>query len=227
MPRRLRFATGGYVFHVLNRGVGRSTIFEKPADFQAFEKVLRQAQDWLPMRLLSYCLMPNHWHLVVWPRADGDLSEWLRWLSVTHTQRWHAHQHTQGTGPLYQGRFKSFPVQEDQHFLSVCRYVERNALRANLVRHAEDWRWSSLWQALHPADAQVPLAAWPVPRPRTWTQYVNQAQTEAELAALRRAVVRGTPYGEDGWVGRTARRLALESTLRPRGRPKKKPTAAQ
>jgi putative transposase len=100
-------------------------------------------------------------------------------------------------------------------------------LRANLVRHAEDWRWSSLWQALHPADAQVPLAAWPVPRPRTWTQYVNQAQTEAELAALRRAVVRGTPYGEDGWVGRTSRRLALESTLRPRGRPKKKPTAAQ
>jgi hypothetical protein len=88
------------------------------------------------MRLLAYCLMPNHFHLLVWPRADGDLSQFLRWLTVTHTQRWHAHHRTAGTGHLYQGRFKSFPVQSDEHFLTVCRYVERNALRANLVGRA-------------------------------------------------------------------------------------------
>ncbi|HUG92188.1 MAG TPA: hypothetical protein VML55_15210, partial [Planctomycetaceae bacterium] len=84
--------------------------------------------------------MPNHWHLVVWPAGDGDLSEYMRWLTVTHTQRWHAAHHTSGTGALYQGRFKS------EHFLTVCRYVERNALRANLAGSAEAWRWGSLWQ---------------------------------------------------------------------------------
>ena len=222
MPRRLRFATGGYVFHVLNRAVGRATIFEHSSDFLAFESVLREASDWLPMRLLAFCLLSNHWHLLVWPDKDGDLSEWMRWLTVTHTQRWHGKHQSRGTGPLYQGRFKSFPVQEDEHFFTVCRYVERNALRARLVRQAENWRWSSLWHRHHSAESQLVLADWPLARPQNWMHLVNEAQTESELKALRQAVVRGSPFGEEGWVARTARRLGLESTLRARGRPKKK-----
>lgn len=220
MPRRLRFATAGYAYHVLNRGVGRSTIFEHSDDYLAFEQILRESQDWLPMRLLSYCLMPNHWHLVVRPHKDGDLSEWMRWVSVTHTQRRHGKHKTHGTGPLYQGRFKSFPIQEDEHLLTVCRYVERNALRANLVKQAENWHWSSLWLRVHKED-RVPLAEWPMPRPRNWVASVNEPETEAELNALRLAVTRGTPYGQDGWVAKTAKRLGLETTLRPRGRPRK------
>ena len=149
MPRRLRMASGGYVYHVLNRAVGRARLFHKSADYAAFEKVLEEAKEWLPTRLLAYCVMPNHWHLVLWPEDDGDLSEFMRWLTVTHTQRWHAHRHTAGTGPLYQGRFKSFPIQDDDHFLTVCRYVERNALRAKLALKAEHWRWSSLWFRRH------------------------------------------------------------------------------
>jgi len=103
MPRRLRFGDGGFAYHALNRAVGRATLFQKDGDYTAFETVLRQAKDWRPVRLLSYYLMPNHWHLVLWPTQD-DLSEFLRWLTVTHTQRWHAHYHTGGTGPLYQGK---------------------------------------------------------------------------------------------------------------------------
>src|SRR5262249_49194666 len=152
MPRRLRAAAGGFVYHVLNRAVGRARLFDKSADYAAFEKVLRQAQDWKPMRLLAYCAMPNHWHMVVWPRQAGDLSELLRWHMVTHTQRWHAHHHTSGTGPLYQGRFKSFPIEADEHLLTVCRYVERNPLRAGLVTQAETWRWSSLWHRVHESE---------------------------------------------------------------------------
>jgi putative transposase len=221
MPRRPRFATGGYVYHVLNRGVGRSRIFEKPEDYAAFLRVIREAHDWLPIRLLAYCLMPNHWHLVVWPHKDGELSEWMRWLTVTHTQRWHAHYHSAGTGPVYQGRFKSFPVQEDAHLLALLRYVERNPLRAGLVRRAEAWRWSSLGQV--PDDEESPvLASWPVPRPRGWTKHVNEAQTEAEVQAIRESIVRGRPLGNESWTQKTARRLGLESTLRPRGRPPKK-----
>src|SRR5207244_11561664 len=115
-------------------------------------------------RLLSYCLMPNHWHLMLWPREDDELTAFVRWLTHTHTMRWHAHYHTAGTGHLYQGRFKSFPVQTDEHFLTVCRYVERNALRARLVPRAEDWRWSCLWRRKHGDDkALALLSAWPEP----------------------------------------------------------------
>jgi putative transposase len=140
MPRRLRHALGGYVYHVLNRAVGRATLFAKPTDYEAFVRVLSEALDWVDIRLLAYCVLPNHWHLVVWPERDGDLSEFMRWLTVTHTQRWHAKHHTQGTGPLYQGRFKSFPVAADEHCLRVLRYVERNPLRAGLARSASRWR---------------------------------------------------------------------------------------
>jgi len=102
--------------------------------------------------------------LLLWPRADGELSETMRWLTVTHTQRWHAHRNSAGTGPVYQGRFKSFPVQSDEHFLSVARYVERNAVRAHLVKRAEEWRWSSLWQWQNPGSPLGErLARWPVP----------------------------------------------------------------
>jgi len=219
MPRRLRFASGGLVYHVLNRAVARARIFDKSQDYAAFERVLKEAKAWLPMRLLGYCSMPNHWHLVVWPFQDGDLSEWLRWLTVTHTQRWHAHHHSAGTGPLYQGRFKSFPVQEDDHLLTTCRYVERNPLRAGLVSRAETWRWGSLWHRVHQTEDLL-LDPWPVPRPDTWVEHVNSVQSELELAMLRRCLTRGSPFGEEGWRAATAKRLGLESTLRPRGRPR-------
>src|SRR5580698_4779508 len=174
------------------------------------------------MRLLAFCLMPNHWHLVVRPRADGELSDFGHYLTLTHTQRWHAHYRNVGTGHLYQGRYKSFPIATDEHFLTVCRYVERNALRAVLVKRAEDWRWSSLWHRSHPeSEFRRVLTAWPVAEPERWVEIANQPQTEAELERLRVSVQRGRPYGKDSWSASAARKLGLESTFRPRGRPKK------
>jgi len=167
MPRRPRLATGGLVYHVLNRRVGRLPLFEKPADYLAFEKILSEAHQRTGLRIAAYCLMPNHWHLLLWPRTDGELSEVMRWITVTHTQRWHAHRHSAGTGPVYQGRFKSFPVQTDDHFVTVARYVERNALRANLVSRAEEWRWSSLFQYVHRGTKFFEVInEWPLERPK-------------------------------------------------------------
>lgn len=222
MPRRLRVSSGGYAYHVLNRAVGRMRIFGKPRDYEAFEEVLLKAKERLPMRILAWCVMPNHWHLVLWPRGDGDLSEFMRWLTVTQTQRWHAAHRTSGTGPLYQGRFKSFPIQEDDHLLAVLRYVERNPLRANLVEAAEAWRWSSLWRRVH-GDPEKIIDECPVDLPRRWRQHVQSPETEAELAALRRSLMRGAPFGETAWQARTAKRLHLQTTLHPRGRPRKFP----
>lgn len=216
---------GGLVYHVLNRAAGRATLFEKDADYEAFERVLEQAYHRCGVRMLCYCVMPNHWHLVLWPRRNDELSEYMRWLTVTHTQRWHANHHTAGTGPLYQGRFKSFPVQDDNHLLRVCRYVERNALRAGLVERAEAWPWCSLMRRRQAkaGGGGVLLSPdqWPVEPPRNWVAVVNAAESGEELEALRKSVHRGAPYGHANWQRRMASRLGLESSLRPRGRPRK------
>ncbi len=221
MPRRPRLSTGGLAYHVLNRRVGRMALFEEPADYQAFEKILQEACERTAIRLVAYCLMPNHWHLLLWPRQDGELSEVMRWITVTHTQRWHAHRHSSGSGPVYQGRFKSFPVQTDEHFLTVARYVERNALRAKLVDRAEKWQWSSLWRwAQEDPKLSEFLSEWPVERPRQWIKWVNETERATELEDLRCSAQRGRPFGSEAWVVRMAKRLGLESTLHPRGRPK-------
>src|SRR3974377_325615 len=123
MGRALRAAVGGLIYHVLNRANGRWPIFDKPADYEAFERVLGEAQEEHPVPLMAYCVMPNHWHLLVAPEHDGDLSRFVGWLTLTHTQRWHAQRHTAGNGHLYQGRFKAFAVEHDEHFLTVARSV--------------------------------------------------------------------------------------------------------
>ncbi len=171
------------------------------------------------MRLLAYCVMPNHWHLVLWPREDPDLSEYMRLLTAMHTQRWHAEHHTTGSGPLYQGRFKSFPIQADDHFLTVCRYVERNPLRANLVTRAEEWRWSSLWRRMNRPPGGPDLHNWPLAIPENWLERINRPETERELAALHSSVSKGAPFGEGEWQQQTADQQRLNATLRKPGRP--------
>jgi putative transposase len=207
------------VYHVLNRANGRLRLFKKDEDFLAFEKVLLLAHQRVPIRILDWCVMPNHWHLVLWPEKDGELTAFMRWLTLTHAQRWkHAHNAV-GHGHLYQGRFKSFPIESDAHLLTVLRYVEGNPLRAGLTERAEDWRWGSCrirQERSRPLYSL--LSAWRLPRPARWLERVNLSQDEAEAALVKESIVRGRPFGGEAWVKRTARQLALEYTLRPRGR---------
>ncbi|HVU89657.1 MAG TPA: hypothetical protein VHD36_20175, partial [Pirellulales bacterium] len=159
---------------------------------------------------------------VVWPDAEGQLGRFFQRLTVTHATRWVRAKRRLGYGHVYQGRFKSFPVQTDEHFYQVLRYVERNALRAGLVRRAVDWRWGSLWiREQGTAEQKEWLSSWPVSRPRRWREHVNAAQTKAELEALRRSVQRGAPYGSASWIASTSETLGLEATLRAPGRPRK------
>ena len=222
MGGKRRVAPGGMVFHVLNRGNGGAAIFDQDGDYDAFERVMGEALERVPMRILSYCVMPNHWHLVVWPREDGDLGRFMHWLTLTHVRRWHEARHTTGLGHLYQGAYKFFPVQDDSHFLIVCRYVERNALRASLVERAELWRWGSLWhRERDPEWASELLCEWPVMPPQDYLRWINEPQTQAELDAIRRCIRRGRPFGDESWQKTTAKRLGLESTFRNRGRPRR------
>ncbi len=222
MPRQSRNAPGGYVYHVLNRANGRLRLFRKEADCIAFERVLAEALERIPMRVLGWCLMGNHWHLVLWPRKDGDLTAFVRWLTHTHVQRWHAAHGTAGTGHVYQGRFKSFPIEADEHLLTVLRYVQRNPLRAKLVKRAEQWRWGSLWVERNGSSEQRALLhQWPVDRPVEWMTLVNTMPAEQESAAVEQSVQRSRPFGSEGWQKRTAAKLTLQWTMRPRGRPRR------
>ncbi|MGE5834057.1 MAG: REP-associated tyrosine transposase [Acidobacteriota bacterium] len=218
MPYRLRRGTAGLIFHVLNRAVRRARLFDNGTDYAAFLMVLREAQRRIPLRILAYCIMPNHFHLVAWPAEDNELSGFMHWLTSTHSKRWHVYHETRGTGSVYQGRFKSFPVQTDSHFLTVCRYVEQNPLRAGLVQRAEDWAWSSLWDHCRNYN-RVKLEEWPILRPADWLESVNRLDSIA-APQIRRSILRSRPYGEAGWRERIAGQLGLKSTLRPIGRPK-------
>lgn len=220
MPRTARSIQAGLVYHVLNRGNGRMRLFHKDEDYAAFQRVLAEGLQRYPVDMLTYCLMSNHWHLVVVPRTDGSLGQLMGWVGVTHVRRHHEHYRTRGGGHLYQGRFKSFPVQDDAHFLTVCRYVEANAVRAGLVPRAEEWTWCGLYARLN-GTKPFPLGEWPVDRPRGWTTLVNEAINRETLDGLRTSVNRGRPWGESAWVKRTARKLNLEFTLRNPGRPTK------
>jgi putative transposase len=222
MPRAARNTPGGQVYHILNRSVGRLHLFTKDADFEVFQRVMVEAHQRHPIRILSYCVLSNHWHFVVWPEADGQVTAFFRWLAHTHAMRWRVAHRTVGYGPLYQGRFKSFPVQSDDHLLTVLRYVERNAVGAGRVTRAQDWRWSSLWGRKHGDDAlKGILSPWPVERPVDWIARVNAPLSAKELRQLRVSLERGRPFGADEWVKRTASEQRLEHTVRPEGRPPK------
>jgi putative transposase len=205
------------IYHALNRGNRRETVFHRSADYDAFVEAMSDARKRLPVDIVAYCLMPNHFHLVLRPQGDGELGRWMQGLLTAHAQRYHRHYHT--TGHVWQGRFKAFPVQDDAHLATVVRYVERNPLRAELVDRAEHWKWSSLagWLRGDPLVSRD----FPHLRGRDWLSRIHKPLAAADLDRLRRSVSRGTPFGADAWTRLTVARLGLESTVRPRGRPRK------
>jgi putative transposase len=205
VPRKRRIALGGQIYHVLNRSVGKRRLFRTLSDYEAFETLLVQAVAKTGIRILAYCLMPNHWHFLLWPIADRDLQKFVQWLTSTHATRWNAARKRVGQGAVYQSRFKSVPVNSEEYLFWVWRYVERNALRANLVTRAEDWRWCSLWHRQRQCKF---LSAGPYPIPSNWVEIVNKPQTQGELDAFRKHIATGAPY------------IPGESAERKRGRPR-------
>jgi putative transposase len=218
MPRRARTIVAGWCYHVVARGNNRGEVFHRPDEYRRFVGLIREAQQVVPVDLLAACLMPNHFHLVMRPAAPNDLAKWVHWLLTTHAGP--HHRRNGSSGRIWQGRYKTFAIQDDAHLITVMRYVERNALRAGLVKMAEDWPWGSLaWRDGHAAGPE--LAVPPVALPHAWTAYVNQPQSTAELFELRLCASRQRPFGTPQWTKCAARSLSLDSSLRQRGRPRK------
>jgi len=197
VARALRIDLGDYVYHCLNRANGRMRIFDGAADYRDFEYLLNEMRESFDMRILAYVVMPNHWHLLAYPKEDGDLSGSFKWLGTSHATRHHARKETVGNGHLYQGRYKSFLVEEDHHLLTVLKYIERNPVRAGLVQRPEDWRWGSAYRRIHgtPQEQRL-LAELPVDLPRDYVSWLNTPEPSEELSIMRNAVNKGVSYGD-------------------------------
>ena len=211
MPRIPRGLRGGGVAHVLSRGNGRATVFHSAGEYQAFIALLDEARQRHPVDLFAFCLMPNHFHLVARVEQSAELSAMMQWWLTSHVRR--HHKRHASSGHLWQGRFKSFPIQEDTHLLTVLRYVLLNPCRALLVRSPWEWRWSSL-------QFESMLAPWPVEPPQGVSTWLSAPLNERPEEEVRASIRRGSPFGDPLWRARAADAWGLESTLRPRGRPK-------
>lgn len=222
MPRRPRTHLGGYTLHVLNRAARRACLFSTAGDYQSFETVLGEALDRFAVDLYDYCVMPNHFHLILRPPVERDLVQFMHWLTTTHAVRWRRATQTVGEGAVYQGRYKAVPIETGLHFLTSCRYVALNPVRAKLVQRVEQWRWSAAGR-YGEREQKVRLARWPVERPVQWLAELNAPLEEPVLQFIRKCVNRGCPIGNASWQLETAKTLGLLHTLRPPGRPKVTP----
>jgi putative transposase len=200
MPRKPRIDVAECIQHVINRANDRVKIFHTESDYQEFEELLVEACERSDMRLLAYALMPNHWHLAVQSKNDGDVGRMMHWLTTTHSTRVRVRTETIGSGHVYQGRYKSFLVETDNYLLALIKYVERNPVRAKLVSRAEDWRWGSAYRRIHgTAKSKALLAPSPTPLPHGYRQWVNTSDEKAEIDEIRESVNKSVPYGSIAW----------------------------
>ena len=199
MPRRRQCGTGGLIFHVIDgRCEARGALRPSHPTTVAFENLMIETKRRMEISLLVYCLMPNHWHLVLWPDRDGLLSKFMQRVTFTHAMRWNASRGISGAGAVYQGRFRAIPVQHDWNFLRLCRYVERNPLRAGLVKDPTEWRWSSFWRRHNACDNEV-LAAWPMTPPEDWHSLLTESDVDPELEAIARRCEEANPSARASW----------------------------
>ena len=218
MPRVARGLADGMIYHVINRGNARQEVFHKDGDYRAFIGLLKEAKEKYPIQLFGYCLMPNHFHLLLSPECASDLSKFMQWLMTSHVRRYHRHYQTDGH--VWQGRYKSFVVENDRQLLTVCRYIEGNPVRAGLVQSADHWQWSSIREREKTSHhTLIDKLAIPIPAP--WLDYVNAPLTLGEQERIRLSMNRGAPFGQAEWQIRICQQLGLESTIRPIGRPRK------
>ncbi len=221
MPRQARVSVADVIYHVINRANGRATIFHTEKEYKHFISLVKEARDLTDMRILGYCIMPNHWHLILYPQTDTQLAEFMGWLTSTHVRQYRTKTKTIGYGHLYQDRYKSFPVETNEYLQTLMRYVEQNPLRARLVERAEDWIWSSLYVRERGSDKEKKLLAeLTLDLPINYLESVNDIINKETLELVRVSVNKGTPYGKDGWVKDMVAEHGLVHTTRGRGRPK-------
>jgi putative transposase len=218
MPRIARGLVDGFAYHVINRGNWRQRVFHTPADYRSFISLILEAKKRYSISVFSYCLMPNHFHMLVLADRAVDLSKWMHWLLTAHVRRTYRLRGTDGH--IWQGRFRSFIIKGDGHLLTVARYIEANPVRGCLVESAENWPWSSHRESIGQNGLSV-IDRLPIELPSNWARMVNAPLEDNDLETVRLSVNRQRPYGDEAWQNKVCLHLNLQSTIRPVGRPRK------
>jgi putative transposase len=211
MPRRPRRFQQGDYYHVVNRASLRARLFQSSDDYQLFIDLLSRTVETFQLPVFAYCVMPNHWHLVAAPATHTDLSRSMHWLTGTHAARWCRAHARPGPGPVYQDRFWSVPIQSGIHVWRVVRYVERNALAAQMVARAEDWPWCSAQQRVR-NDRGPTLQPLEILPPAEWSRYLDEPVQAADIGD---AIRRNLPIGDDEWIRQRRESLGLRRPGRP------------
>ncbi len=217
MPRIPRGQTQGGIYHIVNRGNMRMQVFDDEDDYEFFLKLLKTGLERDNIELHAYCLMPNHFHLLLVPQGENSLSKFMQWVMTSHVRYYHKKNKT--SGHIWQGRFKSFIVEKDSYYLTLMRYIEANALRADLSKTAQDWQYGSLSERVF---RNRKILNKPYGELDNWVEYVNTPQTQKEIDKIRNSINRQAPLGNENWVIKMAKKHGLLSTLKARGRPKNK-----
>lgn len=197
MARKPRALMDGSIYHVFNRGNNRGEVFHDTRGYQEFLALLEAAATTFPTRILAYCLMPNHFHLVLWPEEADLMVRAMHWLTNTHCHRYKIKYET--VGHIWQGRYKSVAVQNDSHLLTLVRYVEGNPVRAGLCTHGIEWRWSSIHERLPGTRHYRLLSALPLDLPANWLTLVDQPMHSDALQEVRLGITKGVPLGNEEW----------------------------
>lgn len=207
MPRIARGLADGEIYHIINRGNRRSEVFHKEEDYEKFISLLKEAKKINNIKIYAFTLMPNHFHLVLKPKKAEDLSKFMQWLMTSYVRFYNKTYKT--SGHLWQGRYKSFLVQKNNYLLTLLNYVEQNPQRAKL----KDWKYASSQYK----DSFL-IDKLPIDIPDDWDNFLSVIEKEK----IENSIKRQSPYGEDEWQQNICERHDIVSTIRPRGRPKKK-----
>ncbi|MFN9640213.1 MAG: hypothetical protein ACK56W_09380 [Pirellula sp.] len=219
MGRSPRISEGGFVYAVDCRGLGGKALFRNDDEYESFKGLVQESVEKLEPRLLAYCLLPKRWSAILVPRRDGDLSRWVGWLTSVHSMRRRSVSKGKSVGGLYERRFRSFPIQDNERLLEAIQFVESLG-KSKKLTSGEVYPWSSQHDR---SQQKLPdwMASPPIAFPTDWVQRSQKPLSEEISDRLENCMERGCPYGDAHWVQRTAVRFKLESTLRRRGRPKK------
>ena len=218
MPRIARGLADNQIYHIINRGNRRESVYHDKYDYERFLKLLFDSKEKYNIKIYAYCLMPNHFHLVIYTKYSESLSKAMHWISSSYVRYYNKRYKI--SGHLWQGRYKSFIVQKESYLLTLLKYVEVNPKRAKIVKRCEDYKYSSAYNRINNIEDEL-INTPPIDLPVNWDKYINEEESKIDIDYIRNSIERQSPLGEELWQVNIAKKYGLESTLNSRGRPKK------
>ena len=222
MPRISRVVAIGYPHHITQRGNYRQEIFFDNGDRQKYLSLLQAESTRYKLKLLAYCLMANHVHFIVVPERKDSMGNVFKYASMKYSQ--YFNKKIGNKGHLFQGRYFS-SIMDERHMMVCARYIERNPVRAEIVKDACDWNWSSAKEHCGLKEDSFgvnQLFQYMGDDYGKWKDFIAESDNLEDIIEIRKQTKKGRPLGETNFVKRLEKKLNRSLILRPRGRPKKK-----